>query len=361
MKNLIALSTVCLAGLLVGSCASSGVIADNDVYMQQPTATNIYEDEADPTSFANYKAEEREEIVVVTQDNFAPFNNNNNNFNSFGLFTFNNYYYYNPFGPHGNMHMVPYYQNGFYQGVVYGYNSPYYYSQFQHFNYGNPNSFGNPYMYGTPYHGYGIYGNNFASNNSFWGSTGQNHASNVFYQHRTTPTVYAKSNTNYPATVKSGALAQMGLSPFSANVNQTKSPDITIKRKLNSQMTVGSAVHTNRKPGNNYIRNNQSIATPNKIVSVGKKPNSSYSSSQSSGSNSSSQRITGTSRRAESGISSGRSTSVRTSGSSGTVRQSTFSSPNTSRGSSVSKGSSSSSSSSRSSGSSSGTSSSRRR
>ncbi|MDX1445760.1 hypothetical protein [Lishizhenia sp.] len=303
MKNLIAFSTVCLAGLFLGSCATSGSIADNDVYMQQPTASTLFEDETDPTSFANFKAQEREEIIV-TQDHFTPFRGNFTVINNFGNMG-------SPFFPspyYGHMHLVPYYYNGFYQGLTYGYG----YSI-----YGNP--YYNPYMWMNQhqvfigpnfYYGYGQYSNGFGG----YGGNVASHNPNHFYQHRTTPTVGAPRNSNYPSTLKNSpaVIHNTPRTPGRVDRNNNIAQQQTVRRNIGTSYQIGSG-----KPNRTVKNSGSSAVKPSGQQSYtgnaqSKQPTRTYRSPQSSSQERTTQPINGSSRRSAGSTSSGRSTTLGT-------------------------------------------------
>ncbi|WP_139230196.1 hypothetical protein [Lishizhenia tianjinensis] len=342
MKKLIAFSSVCLSGLLLGSCATSGAVADNDVYMQQPTASTLFEDETDPTSFANFKAQEREDIIV-TQNSFTPFSRNINVFNNFGFMgsPFMVYPYY------GTMYLIPYYQNGFYQGVTYGH---------MYGMYGNP--FYTPYPWINQhqvfigpnfYYGYGQYSNGFGGNVA-------SHNTNHYYQHRTTPTVGAPRNSNYPSTLKNKQVASVNNTPRTPGKierNNNSTPERTVRRNIGTEYQLGNAKPTRTESvgvGSSTKRPSGQASYAGNVPS--KQPTRTYSSPKSSSSSRTTQPINGSSRRSSGSTSSGRSTTIGTPSNGGGVRISspsssprtaprTISSGSSSRSSGTSSGSSS--------------------
>lgn len=351
MKNLIAFSSVCLAGLLISSCATSGAIADNDVYLQQPTASVLLEDETDPTSFANYKAQEREEIIVtrnvltpftmnvITTNYYNPFNPVPFGYNAFPYYTmYNNHMMYNNYYGWGNTFYYGY-GTGFQQYGFYGYYSPYQWGY-------------NPYnnFYANNYYGYGQYSNGFGNS----GNNQASHNTNHFYQHRTSATVGAPRNSNYPSTLKSApaSAATTVNRPYSVNQTPaTQTASKTVRRNIGSGYQVGNG--SPRTPANNSGSSASTNGRPSYSANntPSKRPAQTYSTPQSSPSASTprtTQPINGTSRRGSTS-GSGRSTTLGTTpnGNGGTVStpRRTSSTPSTysGGGSSRSSGSSGSS------------------
>jgi len=212
LKQILYLSTL---GLLFASCASYGVISDNDVYLQKPAAIDLTDDQEDITSFNAYKAGRQGAFqngdprlrntnanIFIAHTNPFAFNNS----------MFNPYYGYNdPFAWNRPFGMYNSYGPGWGYGWGYGYHG---YGYGYNHMYSNTGFFYNGYQYGTflsPYYGHNHYGINYIGPNSSYYGTNSNNgnssffgsgSTNQFYGKRTNLSTSSRRSSSYPETLK---------------------------------------------------------------------------------------------------------------------------------------------------------------
>jgi hypothetical protein len=207
-QYLIRFSTLTLIATLLVSCAQYGIISENDVYIQKPTALSTNDDESDLTSYNAYKARERGEyqdeylidqmhdrrlIGTLLYGNQSMF---------FMPFTTSSYI---PWGYHSP---ILAYQNTHYFNSFYNWNRPWTYN----YGYGYGGYAYNPYNNG--YFGYG-YSPFFHNHNNYSGqsvlinNTNVNASQNYYTgKPRVTLSSNSSRSSSYPSTLKSAGYQQ---------------------------------------------------------------------------------------------------------------------------------------------------------
>lgn len=264
------------------SCGQYGVISENDVYMQKPTALNSGEDESDLTSYNAYKAGERgayEDRYLIGQMYDRRF---------YGTLLYGGPfiggipYYSGNFISWGYMNPIRDYHNTLYYNNFYNWNRPWMFDYGSGYNpyansflgYGHPyySPIGNPYY--TPYWN-GSYGNNQSS-------TTANHFSG---QKRFSLSANAPRSSSYPSTLKSnnpessigssGNLSTDGTSRRAAGKKSVQSSHMPFKE--NTQY--GGQYQSSTNSGANY--RGTTVGSSRQNVSTSRTNRSGYTPSQS--------------------------------------------------------------------------------
>lgn len=257
LKQILYLSAI---GLLFASCASYGVISDNDVYLQKPAAIDLTDDQEDITSFNAYKAGRQGAFQNgdprLRNTNARAFATYNTRF-MFGTYynPFHSYYptdpfiwgrpYYYFYGLNSPMYgMNTYFAPGFghnYGG--YGYLSPYYSHNYYGVNYIGPNS------------NYSWY--NTSGNSSFFGSS----SNNQFYGHRTPLSGNSRRSSAHPQTLESKMHNNVKPSKSSYYSKNHSPKNIQNRRTVsNSEREyVRPNINANRGTTTNYSGSNRNV------------------------------------------------------------------------------------------------------
>jgi hypothetical protein len=273
LKQILYFST---AALLFASCASYGVISDNDVYLQKPAAIDLTDDQQDITSFNAYKAGRQgafqngdprlrntnASIFIASSNPFA-FNNS----------MFSPYYGYNdPFmwnRPYGMYNSCG---AGFGNGWGYGYGYGHGYGNGFNNMCGNF-GFYNGYQYGSllsPHYGHNFYGINYIgpnSNNSWSNNSGNSSffysgSNNQFYGQRSPLSGNSRRSSAHPETLKNQT----------KKVNQTASTNFPSYNKVQNRRTVSSSEREYVRPN---VNTNRNISRTNDYNSSGRNVNTS--------------------------------------------------------------------------------------
>jgi hypothetical protein len=217
-KNIIYLSTL---SWFLFSCAQYGMIADNDVYLQKPSAVVLDGDANDPTTFNNFRA--GREGQFVNRNNIAPrmflgvgYGMYGGNFGGMNSPFYDPFYgpgfspFYNPYAPFGGNGWNNGWNNGF--GHPYGYGYGY-------------NGFGNNYGYGNYYNN----GDFFGGSNSVWSSA---HEGPTYYGPRGSLSSSSARSSAYPETMKSSVQSGYLSTPrrsdnFNSKASNQSSPKST--------------------------------------------------------------------------------------------------------------------------------------
>lgn len=248
--------TLFLIVIFVAGCAQYGMISENDVYMQKPTALSTGEDESDLTSYNAYKARERgayEDRYLIDQMYDRRY------YGTLlygGSFMGGTPFYSGNFITWGYMNPIRGYQNTYYFNSFYNWNRPWTYAYGYGYNPYNPYAngifgYGYPtyYPFGTPYGTYPYGSNNMIPNNNV--STAGNHFSG---QKRFSLSSNAPRSSSYPATLKSNTPGNGGSS--SGNLSTTG----TSRRAAGKQSVQSSHMpfknsSANGSSSQNYVNN----------------------------------------------------------------------------------------------------------
>lgn len=254
------LLSISILSVTLFGCAQYGMISENDVYLQKPTALSADDDETDITSYNAYKARQR----GVYQDQYLIDQMHDRRLIGSMLYgvrpMFGTPYPPGSFVLWGYRSPILFYQNSHYFNSYYTWNRPWNYG----YGFGCGYNPYNPYasgMYGCGYSPFNSYGNGYGYGQP---NTGQNFAGNnnptTSSNHFTgRPRLSLSSNSSrsstYPATLKSSALQPVSSSAVN---NQTQG---TSRRAVRSKQQVRSShmpFKTNTHTGSSYTRTNYS-------------------------------------------------------------------------------------------------------
>lgn len=224
---------VLLGVLVLSSCNTYNVVAENDVYMQRPNKINVNEDPNDMTTYTAYKAGRNgmfrpyyNTSVFMGPNMYNPY------YSQYGIRPYSHYGMHNPWRqPYG-------FQNTAYD--YYGMNS------------WNNQGFSSGFGFGPGYNGYGAgYGagcpNTFGSNTNFSGTSFN--SNNTYYGHRSSLTSASGRSSNYPTTLKSIKTTNSN-TKFTQSATQTK----VVSRANN----VNRAISTREVSSREVVRSNAS-------------------------------------------------------------------------------------------------------
>lgn len=229
-KNIIYLSTL---SWFLFSCAQYGMISDNDVYLQRPSAVVLDGDANDPTTFNNFRAGREGQFV-----------NRNNNVPrmflglGYGVYggNFGGMYspFYNPYATFGG------------NGWNNGWNS----------GFGHPYGFGNNYGYGNYYNNGGFFG----GNNSLWSSA---HDGPTFCGPRGSLSSSSARSSAYPETMKSSVQSGYLKAPRrSDNFNSKASNELSSK---SNEQALNRRVFDTREYARPNTVNNQGVRSSSTV------------------------------------------------------------------------------------------------
>ena len=341
-------SLIFLSSFLV-SCAQYGMISENDVYMQKPTALSVGEDETDITSYNAYKARQRGEY----QDEYLIDQMYSRSFIGAALYGVRPMF--------GSPFISSYSIMWGYRSPILGYQNSFYYNSYNYWNshwaYGYGNSFGyNPHGYcPNGLYGYGFnncYGNGFGNGNLINGQNNISNNNSSSSQNYFTdgPRMSLSSNSSrsssYPNSLKSqGVLVGSNVSinnetlgtsrrgvqkkqvvsgshmPFTNNTNNSNSSYIrTVPNSQENNRSRNGVTRTNTIYPSNSARRNGLARSPRSSVStssrtgynssqVRRSSTTSYSSSRGGSFNTSRTTSSSSSRSSSGGSSSGSSSS----------------------------------------------------
>ncbi|GEM_PF-2076504 len=313
--------------LFMTGCAQFGMISQNDVYLQKPSALSTGEDETDLTSYNAYKAKER----GAYQDQYLIDQMYNRRLIGASLYgvrpMFGAPYPPGAFILYGSRPSILFYQNSFYSNSYFAWNRPWnngfgyncgYNPHFPYSNgmYGCLNSPYNQFGFGNPYYNYG-------GGQSFGNSGGIADNSNTFTgRPRMSLSSNSARSSSYPNTLKSSYTGGVE----SVNVNdQTQG---TSRRSIQNKQAVRSS-HMPFKSDQWKTQNNSSYQSKNggSSISANRSRISSTTNRGNRYSPSTSARRSGVARSPRTSVNS----STRSTYSSGSQRRTSTSSPNYSR------------------------------
>lgn len=223
--------------VLLSGCAQYGMISENDVYMQKPTALSAGEDESDLTSYNAYKARQR----GVYQDEYLIDQMYDRRYYGTLLYggapMFGMPFYPGNFITWGYQSPIRGYQNTFYFNSFYNWNRPWTYGYGYNYNPYNPYangfygySYPNYSPFGNPF-GYGNYGSgvNLSANNNY-GSQGNHYSGHKRFSLSSS----ASRSSSYPGTLKSNTEVYSNSSSFDGTNEMKTSRRAAAKKSIRS-------------------------------------------------------------------------------------------------------------------------------
>lgn len=272
----ISVLTVALFG-----CAQYGMISENDVYLQKPTALSTGDDETDITSYNAYKARQR----GVYQDQYLIDKMHDRRLIGSMLYgvrpMFGTPYPPGSFILWGYRSPILFYQNSHYFNSSYTWNRPWNYGYGYDYGFGCGYNPYNPYassMFGCGYNSFNSYGNGYGYPNNGQNVAGNNNSTQPSNQFTGRPRLSLSSNSSrsstYPSTLKSSGLQPASSSAVNDQTQGTSRRAVKSKQQVRSSHMPFKSNTSTGSPSYTRTNNNQSQRRSSTLSSSTNRTNS---------------------------------------------------------------------------------------